>query len=73
MSDSILYLQVEPALITDVNRIFEGYEYLALVSTVDRAKGILKLRGTPDTMPEVLEIVNNLPVIVEVLENFQEV
>ncbi len=73
MSASILYLQVGPSLITDVNRIFEGYEYLALVSTVDRAKGILKLRATPDTMPEVKEIVEHLPVFVQVLTDFKEV
>lgn len=73
MNDSILYLQVEPSLITDVNRIFEGHEYLALVSTVDRAKGILKLRGTPDTMTEVQEIVKNLPISVRILEDFAEV
>jgi len=73
MSDSILYLQVEPVFITDINRIFEGYEHLALVSTVDRVKGIIKLRATPDTMPEVQEIIDHLPVFAKVLPNFQEV
>lgn len=73
MSSSVVYLQVEPSLITDVNRIFEACEYLALVSTVDRAQGILKLRATPDTMPEVQEIVEHLPMFVRVLTNFQEV
>jgi len=70
--DSILYVQVEPAQITDINRIFEGYEHIALVSTVDNKKGIVKLRGTPDTMPDMQEIVKNLPFFAKVLQNFSE-
>jgi len=66
-------LQVEPVFITDINRIFEGYEHLALVSTIDRVEGILQLRATPDTMPEVLEIVAHLPVTAKVLTDFREV
>lgn len=70
--DSVLYVQVEPVLITDLNRIFEGYEYVALVSTVDNKKGIVKLRGTPDTMFEIREIVANLPFPAKVLQDFHE-
>ena len=73
MSNSILYLQVEPAFITDINRIFEGYEHLALVSTIDRVAGIVQLRATPDTLPEVLKIVEHLPVTAKILTDFHEV
>lgn len=48
--------KVAPERIADVNWIAEGYEHLALVSTIDQ-EGIHSLRGTPDTYNDVLEIV----------------
>ena len=72
VEDSILYVQIEPSKINDINRIFEGYEHIALVSTVDSKQGIVKLRGTPDTMAEMREITGNLPFPAQVLANFQE-
>jgi hypothetical protein len=50
----------------------EGYEHLALVSTVKASDGIIKLLGTPDTVADVLLILDNLPFPVEILENFTE-
>ena len=69
---SMIYAQVEPEHIADVNWIMEGYEHLALVSTISASDGIIKLLGTPDTVADVLLILNNLPFTVEILENFQE-
>ena len=42
MSDdrSIIYVRVAPERIADVNWIMEGYEHLALVTTVDPADGV---------------------------------
>lgn len=45
-----------------INRIMEGYEYLGVVTTVKDAQGVLRIRVTPDTYPEVLEVLSNLPV-----------
>ncbi|MEN6412575.1 MAG: DUF4911 domain-containing protein [Veillonellales bacterium] len=57
-----IYIQVEPQVINYVNRIMEGYEYLGVVSTVNKAEGILLVRVTPDTAGEVKEILNHLAV-----------
>lgn len=62
-----IYIQVKPNNITFVNKIMEGYEYLGMVSTIDREKGILIIRSTPDFYAEVLDIINNLPIEVAVI------
>ncbi len=62
-----IYIRVDPRHIHYVNRIMEGYEYLGVVSTVDRAKGILIVRVTPDTFEDVKLILENLPVPAEVM------
>lgn len=71
-SSGIIYAKVQKAEIADVTRIMEGYEHLALVSTINASDGIIKLLGTPDTVADVLLILNNLPFAVEILENFRE-
>ena len=71
-SSGIVYAKVKKAEIADGTRIMEGYEHLALVSTINASDGIIKLLGTPDTVADVLLILNNLPFTVEILENFQE-
>ena len=58
---STIYAKVARERIADVNWIMEGYEHLALVSTIDHQEGIILLRGTPDTYNDVLEIVENMP------------
>lgn len=62
-----IYIQVEPRLVNYVNRIMEGYEYLGVVSTLDRSKGILVIRTTPDTTGEVQDILAHLPFSVQYL------
>jgi hypothetical protein len=59
---SAVYIQVAPADITFICKIMEGYEHLGVVTTLDRAKGLLAIRATPDTRQEVLAIVTHLPV-----------
>lgn len=70
MSDdrSIIYLRVAPERIADVNWIMEGYEHLALVTTEDPREGVVKLLGTPYTYNDVMEIIENMPFTVEILE-----
>lgn len=70
MSDdrSIIYLRVAPERIADVNWIMEGYEHLALVTTEDPREGVVKLLGTLDTYNDVMEIIENMPFTVEILE-----
>ena len=69
---STIYARVAPERIADVNWIMEGYEHFALVSTVDSSEGIILLRGTPDTYNDVLDIIENMPFQVEIIESFRE-
>jgi len=64
VSDQV-YIKVEPRNITYISRIMEGYEYLGVVTTVDRAQGLLVIRSTPDMRSEIRKILSTLPIDVE--------
>lgn len=75
MSDdyrSTVYARVAPERIADINWIMEGYEHLAVVTPVDHNEGIIKLMGTPDTYNDVVEILENVPFELEIIESFAE-
>ena len=65
---SQFYIQVLPEHITYVNKIMEGYEYLGMVSTVDREKGLLVIRVTPDTYEDARSIISQLPINIQFFE-----
>lgn len=65
MNDAII-CYVKPENINFLNRIIEGYEYLGMVSTLDRTAGKIIIRVTPDTYNDVKEILNNLPFAVSI-------
>lgn len=56
-----VYIQVAPGDIMFICKIFEGFEHLGVVTTLDRSQGLLVIRATPDTRLEVLAIVSHLP------------
>lgn len=58
-------IKVEPRNITYISRIMEGYEYLGVVTTIDRGEGLLLIRTTPDMRPEIQQILSSLPIDVE--------
>ena len=66
--DKPIYIQIEPKYVNYVNRIMEGYEYLGVVSTLDRRAGILQIRATPDTVNEVREILDHIPIAIQYVE-----
>ncbi len=66
--DKPIYIQVEPKYVNYVNRIMEGYEYLGVVSTLDRHEGILQIRATPDTADEVRDILAHIPIEIRYVE-----
>lgn len=68
---SMIYAQVEPERIADVNWIMEGYEHLAMVSTVDGTSGLIKFYATPDTYFYTLDIIENMPFKVDVIDNME--
>lgn len=61
MHDAI-FIKVEPSDINYINRIMEGYEYLGVVTTVNRKDGVLRIRVTPDTLAEVQLVLEKLPI-----------
>lgn len=56
-----ILIRVDPKDIAFLTKIFEGYDGLAVVSTLDREKGLLALTVTPETKEDVLEILRNFP------------
>jgi hypothetical protein len=66
--DSAIFFRILTRDVNFVNQIFEGYEYLGVVSTVDRARGILVVRATPDTASEAREVLENLPIELEFID-----
>lgn len=65
MDESIIYVQVTPEHISQLTWIMEACEFLALVTTVKQ--GVVMLQGTPDTCPEVKELVEHLPFEAKIL------
>ena len=49
----------------------EGYEHLAMVSTVDGTSGLIKFYATPDTYFDTLDIIENMPFKVDVIDNME--
>lgn len=63
--DSIIYLQMEPRCIDMLTRVIEACSHLGVVSTLDPRKGLVLIRGTPDTIPEIENLLPELPFAVE--------
>jgi len=63
-----VFIRVAPRDVNYVNRIMEGHEYLGVVTTVDKARGVLAVRATADTAAEVRAILARLPVPIEFVE-----
>lgn len=70
--DNYVYIKVEPTRIGFVGWIFEGYEYLGIVSTIDREQGLIAVRSTKDTRLAVQSIIDHLPFAYEMVENLEE-
>lgn len=45
MEDSYVYFKISPNHTNYVNRILEGYEYLGVMTTVNRAEGLCMVRS----------------------------
>ena len=53
--------------INKLNRIFEGYDGLGIVSTLDPKAGLVLVYVTPEIYSEALTIIRNAPFPVEIL------
>jgi len=56
-----IYIQLDPKDIAFLNKIFEGYDGLAVVSTLNKQEGLVVLTTTPGMKKDVLEILSNFP------------
>jgi len=56
-----LQIQLDPKDIAFITKIFEGYDGLAVVSTLNKKEGLIILTVTPETKKDVLEILANFP------------
>lgn len=54
-------VRVDPRHIDMLNRIFEGYDGIGIVSTLDRKEGLVVIRVTPDTYHEAMQILAAAP------------
>ena len=63
----IIKCRLKPSDIYWLNRIFEGYDGLGVVSTLDNKAGLVVVYVTPDTYDDALTIIDNVPFPVEVL------
>ena len=57
-----IFLKVNKEDINYINRIMEGYEYLGVVSTIDKKEAIIVIRTTTDMYDEAKVILENLEI-----------
>ena len=66
-----LHVKTEPHNIDFINRVFEAYDNLAVVSTLDSNEGLIAIRGFGKISP-VRRILRGLPLSVEIVYNSTE-
>lgn len=67
MKDDRVYIKLNPKDVNYVNRILEGYEYLGVLTTIDKKLGTCIVNSTADTRDEVIYILTNLDCPVTIL------
>lgn len=65
---TLIKLRLKPSDIDFITRVFEGYDGLGMVSTLDRKEGLVGIWVTPDTRDEVLIILSRFPRDLEIVE-----
>lgn len=71
MKDQI-YAIVSPDKIDLLTKLIEAYDHLAVVSTLDRSRGLVIMRSTADNYNDLEEILINLPFSIEVLAEYPQ-
>ena len=57
--------RVNPENIDMLTKLIEAYDNLGIVSTLNRDQGLVIIRGTEDTYPELQKILTHLPFSIE--------
>lgn len=68
-----IFLKVNKEDINYINRIMEGYEYLGVVSTIDKKEGIIVIRTTTDMYDEAKVILENLEIDFQYFNFFRNI
>lgn len=63
--NSNVYIRLDTRHIDMLTRIIEACSHLGVVSTLDRRQGLVIIRATPDTIPEIERLLPELPFAVE--------
>lgn len=69
MISHAIYGRVNPVNIDMLSKIIEAYEHLGIVSTLDRKQGLVVVRCTADTRPDMLDILQTLPFPISILDD----
>jgi hypothetical protein len=69
---SQIYARLHPGKIDMLTKLIEAYDHLGIVSTLDQTKGLVVIRSTEDSMPELEEILHNMPFPIELCFNRPE-
>lgn len=64
-----IYARVEIKNIDLLTKFIEAYDHLGIVSTYNRSEGIVLIRCTKDTAPDMIAILKNMPFNVEILKD----
>jgi hypothetical protein len=62
---SEIIAKVNPENIDMLTKIIEAYDNLGIVSTLNRDQGLVIIRGTEDTYPELQQILTHIPFPIE--------
>ncbi len=69
------YYRVDRREIFFIQSIFEGYDGLAMMSTIDPTRGLIRLSMSPGTETDVSDILQNLKtsgILIEAMNEFNE-
>ena len=56
----VIHVQADAKYISYLNGVFEGYEWLAVIRTIDPAKGVVEFISSPDLEKDLRQILGNL-------------
>ena len=60
-----IYARLHPGKIDMLTKLIEAYDHLGIVSTLNQTKGLVIIRSTEDSLPELEEILHHLPFPIE--------
>lgn len=67
-----LYFIIDPKDTNYVNRIIEGYDYLGVMTTIDRHTGLTVIRTTEGTKGLARTVLESLPELRSIIETKEE-